>query len=83
MLVADDTGVLPSTACITNTCSSGSPMQTINTGVMCGGTTAMPLLCDAQGACGCMSNADCTLPQACGGGGTPLVCGCTQATYAA
>lgn len=70
------------TVCLTGVCTNGTPSKTINVGLMCAGTAANPELCDAKGACGCQSNADCVLPQTCSGGGTTLVCGCTPLTCA-
>ncbi|HEY5241912.1 MAG TPA: hypothetical protein VIJ22_10620, partial [Polyangiaceae bacterium] len=42
------------------------------------GTACLP-----GGKCGCTSNANCTSPNTCGGGGTPEVCGCTKASCGA
>ena len=86
MTVNDDADVATSgTVCITDGCSSGRATQTINPGLMCGGTVSMPELCSQTGACGCQEAGDCTPPETCGGGnpGTPLYCGCTTTTCVA
>jgi hypothetical protein len=78
-IVDADNPVDSGTVCITNTCTNGTAGQTIHAGKMCGGTPSMPETCSMSGQCGCMSNADCTPPDTCGGGnpGMPLYCGCT------
>src|SRR5205814_8015985 len=60
---------------------------------MCGGTFAQSgklctesggKVCDGNGNCvGCLTNAQCTAPETCGGGGVVNKCGCGQATCAA
>ncbi len=70
------------TVCITDSCSGGSVVQKDNPGVTCSSGTT-PEVCTASGQCGCQSNADCTLPSTCGGGGVGLVCGCTPKNCAA
>ena len=70
--------------CRDDLCTSGVPSHVPHPGIQCGGTAANPILCNAQGQCGCMTNMDCTSPNTCGGGnpGTPLICGCTKKTCA-
>jgi hypothetical protein len=71
------------TACITYACSAGAPVPTIHQGTVCGMSMGMPEMCNAAGQCGCQTSADCTAPNTCGGGGTPLVCGCAPKNCAA
>jgi hypothetical protein len=83
MTVTDDSAVPSSgTVCITDSCSGGKVVMTDNPGVVCGTSMTMQEQCTASGQCGCQTNGDCVSPQTCGGGGVPLVCGCTPKTCA-
>jgi hypothetical protein len=77
----DDDGDLPvdGNSCTEDLCSSGSPSNPeLAPGTACAQSTGDPGYCNDAGSCReCYSNLHCTLPQECGGGGTPWVCGCT------
>lgn len=76
--VADD-GDLPIDGldCTTDGCDGGEPTNI----PLAGGTACTQnggQVCNGDGACvECFSNAECTTPQTCGGGGTVGLCGCT------
>jgi hypothetical protein len=84
MIVPDTTDPLSDgNVCTADVCSGAGTTTNhtpTNQGVQCGATAS--IVCNATGQCGCQTNADCTLPQTCGGGnpGTPLICGCTKKT---
>lgn len=63
--------------CTADKCMAGVPSNPpAPQGTMCGGS----FFCNVLGECGCLSNADCTLPNTCGGGGVFGLCGCTPKT---
>jgi hypothetical protein len=70
--------------CQTGHCTNGVPSTSVNTGMTCPTPTSTGgFVCNNEGQCGCATNADCSAPETCGGGGTPKTCGCTPLTTAA
>jgi hypothetical protein len=69
--------------CSTEACTLGTPSNP----AVGGGTTCSEgggAVCNGEGACTeCFTNAQCTSPETCGGGGDAWECGCTPVTCAA
>jgi hypothetical protein len=63
--------------CTSDLCAEGTPQNIpLSGGTPCDQGDGK--VCNGNGQCvDCFSNADCTLPETCGGGGTVEVCGCT------
>ncbi len=65
--------------CTQDLCQNGVPTNPLQPpGFLCPNGAPCALFPD----CGCLSNADCSPPDTCGGGGTPYACGCTAGSCA-
>jgi hypothetical protein len=81
VLDAGDTPSGDGNDCTKEECVGGSPMHTPQHGARCndGGGS----ICNQSTCVECLSNAQCSAPDTCGGGGTPNECGCTPESMAA
>lgn len=63
--------------CTEDVCTAGVPSNP----PVAGGIACETGVCDGTGTCSeCFSNAECTAPNTCGGGGVAFTCGCTPDT---